>query len=163
MSSLRKSPEQSRATKPQSRAANFNPDPIKQAAIRAAILDTMRSNPALAGYKVAALHNVHPSTVTRLKAALEATSDNLPPVSRAGEAPAIASMDRGERWGRLLHRKIPLKLRVNVLHKLLTSENPVSAGRALEIVLESDGLRKKIAAPSTNTSIIVQSTDDLGF
>jgi len=68
-----------------------------------------------------------------------------------------------ETWGRLISSHIPLKMQVKVLKDLLQSQNPVAAGRAMELILESRGLRKKISEPSRSASIVVQANDDTGF
>lgn len=72
-------------------------------------------------------------------------------------------MDRSQEWGDLLSRDIPLKLRSRTMRDIIKSNNPVAAARMLELVLESDGLRKKLPEPKVQSTIIVQATDDVGF
>ncbi len=130
---------------------------------RRAILADILKDPSQSSVELARKHKVHHTTIYRLRAhaGLGATPSASPSESVSGSVDK--SEDRSETWGRLLTKKIPLVLRARVLRDLVKSENPVAASRALEMVLESDGLRKKLPAPSSFTSIIVQSSDDVGM
>ena len=56
-----------------------------------------------------------------------------------------------------------MTLRARVMRDLVKSTNPVAAARALEMVLESDGLRKQASAPTVRSVINVVAGDDVGF
>lgn len=115
---------------------------------KALILQAMHQEPNLSVRELAERFNAHQSTIYKLKEKLkEGNSEE----------------DRGQLWGRLLSKAVPLALRANVMRDLVKSSNPVAASRALEMVLESDGLRKKVAEPSRQASIVVKASDDVGF
>ena len=74
-----------------------------------------------------------------------------------------AGGDESSVWGAMISSRIPLSLQAKVLKQMLTSDNPVAQARALELVLESRGLRKKTSEPSKQSSIIVESGGDSSF
>lgn len=113
-----------------------------------AILHALGEDPNASAPALAKRFNVHHSTVYKLKERLSAAN---------GEE------DRATKWGRLLSRAVPLALRARTMRDLVKSNNPVAAARALEMVLESDGLRKKASEPKRESVIVVQAGDDVTF
>ena len=120
----------------------------KLAAVRDAILSDIKASPTVNLRELAALHGVSYDTAYKVRREYEAGNE---------------VEDRAERWGRLLSAAVPLRLRAKTMRDLVKSNNPVAAARALEMVLESDGLRKKASEPKRESVIVVQAGDDVTF
>lgn len=145
----------STATSP-SHPAQATQAQIDWTAKRKQILDALEGSTNESPTDIAQRLGVHYTTVYRAKRELERAKQTDTSEISEGE-------DRQAVWGRLLSKNVPLKLRARVMRDLVKSSNPVAASRALEMVLESDGLRKKTTEPSKATSIVVSSSDDVGM
>lgn len=120
----------------------------KAASIREAIIQDLKANPTESLQTLAKRHGASYDTAAKVRRKFEQGNDQR---------------DRSEVWGDLLSKAVPLRMRAKVMRDLVRSNNPVAASRALEMVLESDGLRKKLPEPKVQSTIIVQATDDVGF
>ena len=133
------------------------------AAIRAAVLKDLESDPAAHVPTLAAKHGISTATVWRYRAAARARAVEAPTAGPNANPQTNEAEDSVVKWARLLRRHVPLRMRAKALEEMIKSGNPVSVGRALEIVLDSDGLRKKLPQSNTAASIVVAAADDLGF